>query len=46
MVALEAIIATAKNGKPKGNYNAGTHIISWLLVTALLWWGGFFDVMM
>ena len=47
MIAIEAIVVIAKHGQQKsGQYNALFHIFSWGLITALIWWGGFFDVML
>ncbi|RJO62613.1 MAG: hypothetical protein C4542_02920 [Dehalococcoidia bacterium] len=39
----EVVLVSYRHGQPKGNYNAPEHIITWLLITALLYWGGFFN---
>lgn len=40
---LGLVIAVAKHGEPRDNVNALYVLISFVLTTALLWWGGFFD---
>lgn len=44
--AMSFGIALAKHGQPSGEYNVGTTLVSLILLYALLYWGGFFDVLL
>lgn len=42
LLLIETGACIAKDGTPRGNYNAGSMVISVVLWIALLYWGGFF----
>jgi hypothetical protein len=40
------LLAANKHGKPKKNYNFWHSFIAMCIVLSLLYWGGFFDVLL
>jgi len=44
LMCLNLGLALGKHGQPRGNVNFGGALIDAVVLTALLWWGGFFDV--
>lgn len=46
ILLLDLVVAGYKHNKPKeGNYNMFADIFNIALITVLLYWGGFFDVL-
>ena len=45
LLSMDITLGLAFHGKPRPNYNGWTSLISAIIMVALLYWGGFFDVL-
>lgn len=42
LLVLGLVVATLDHGKPRKPSHVGTHVLAVIIMTALIWWGGFF----
>ena len=42
LIAIDLLVTANKHGQPRENYNFWATLLGSMLVTSLLYWGGFF----
>jgi hypothetical protein len=43
LLVVDLLLSAHFHGKPRKSYNFWIAALNWVILTAIVWWGGFFD---